>query len=326
MKDLSVTFKRPRGGFIKKSQAIKAVDRVSLELDESDIVSIVGESGSGKTTVARCIMGLTSPTAGSIKYNGVEATKLKAAERWRYWKEVQMVFQDPFESMNPRQDVYTIVSTPIRELLKERRKARVLEIVHEVINEVGLDAERVIHRFPHELSGGERQRVNIARALVSNPRVLIADEPITMLDAAQRLNILSLLMELKRKRNLTILLITHDLASAKMMSKRIIVMYRGKIVEAGETDALLSSPYHPYVELILQATPRLIRSSEVRGNAPQLAPIEGSSSHYSSTRSSSAAGCIFRPRCKYATEVCEKVEPPLEEKSKSHYAACHNPL
>ena len=188
--------------------------------------------------------------------------------------------------------------------------------VREIIEEVELEPERVLNRYPHQLSGGERQRVNIARALASNPSVLIADEPITMLDAAQRYNVLHLLLDLKTKRNLTLLLVTHDLASARMVSQRIIVMYRGKMVEMGPTDKVLSSPFHPYVELILKATPKLARNQ---------APLSDYLVPSLAGKSAFQKGCVYRPRCKYATKICE-VEPKLEEKSDSHYAACHNPL
>jgi peptide/nickel transport system ATP-binding protein len=198
----------------------------------------------------------------------------------------------------------------------------VLEIVNRLLSEVGLDPEETIHKLPHQLSGGERQRVNIARALAPNPRLLIADEPITMLDASQRLNILSLLFELRAKRNLTLLLITHDLASAKIMSDRTAVMYSGKLVEIGPTSSILSRPHHPYSELILSATPRLTetlqRAEDALAAASYLSGID--------EKESKSQGCVFAPRCRYATKICELSEPQLEEKSRSHLAACHNAL
>ncbi len=316
--DLNVTFnKKHRTLEWKKKSTIKAVDNVSFELYESELLSVVGESGSGKTTIARCIMKLVDPNSGSIFYNDIDVTKLRAKSRRGYRLEVQMIFQDPFESLNPRQNVFTTISTPIYELRSERNLARIREEVFRLLEEVGLDPNEVIDRFPHQLSGGERQRVNIARALAPNPKLLIADEPVTMLDAEQRLNILSLLMELKSKRNLTILMITHDLATAKLTSDRTMVMYLGKLVEIGSTKVLLSRPHHPYVELMKLATPVVRRSKDM----PEGIPIP-----FADETSPKENSCNFMPRCKYATSVCSTVEPKLVEKSKDHLAACHNPL
>ncbi len=315
--NLVVTFSRKHGGvFNRRSSIVHAVDNVSFQIYESETVSLVGESGSGKTTIARCILGLTTPTSGSIKYNDVEVSGLKGKQLINYRREVQFIFQDPFESLNPRQDVITIVSIPVMRLNGEKDRRRVTEITTRLLSEVGLDPNEVITKFPHQLSGGQRQKVNIARALASNPKVLIADEPITMLDASQRLNILSLLMRLKQNRNLTIFLITHDLASAKLTSDRTFVMYVGKLFEFGPTRGLLSRPHHPYTELILSATPRLKEEIGVLGE--KLGSIDESLDI--------GCGCIFAPRCKYVTDVCRKIEPPLEEKSEAHFAACHNAL
>ncbi|MGI0079066.1 MAG: ABC transporter ATP-binding protein [Nitrososphaerales archaeon] len=312
---LSVLFKRQRGIF-GKSTTVRAVNDISFEIRESEIVSLVGESGSGKTTVARCIMRLASPTSGSIFYNGVDILSLKGRKNIDYLRDVQMIFQDPFESLNSRHDVFTTISIPLRRLAGESNHQRIAERVRQLLSEAGLNPDQVMYKLPHELSGGERQRVSIARALASDPKLLVADEPITMLDASQRLNILSLLMELKEKRNLTILIITHDLASAKAMSDRTAVIYLGNLVEIGPTESSLSKPHHPYTELILSSTPRLTGDTQVAsGTVPE---IEESMTVKS--------GCVYFPRCKYATEICKTVEPELLEKSRSHFAACHNAL
>lgn len=254
--NLFVTFSKKSGIFKRKSLTVRAVDDVSFQIYQSEIISLVGESGSGKTTIARCILGLTRPNSGSITFDEKEITALKGKSLLAYRRDVQLIFQDPFESLNPRLDVFAIVSIPILRLTDDRNGSSALtEKVARLLVEVRLDPDEVMHKYPHQLSGGQRQRVNIARALASNPRFLIADEPITMLDASQRLNILSLLMQLKMKRNLTILLITHDLASAKMMSDRTLVMYLGKLVEVGPTKEVLSKPHHPYTELILGDSP-----------------------------------------------------------------------
>ncbi len=310
VKDLCVDFKT-KGG------TLQAVRTVTFDLHESEVLSIVGESGSGKTTVARCVTRLMKPTTGSIKYEGMEISNLKGKELIDYRRKVQMIFQDPFESLNPRQDVFTAISTPIQSLLGEKNQTRLYKAVGDLLEEVGLEPARVMNRFPHQISGGEKQRVSIARALAVNPRVLVADEPITMLDSAQRLNVLSILKELKEKRNMTVMIITHDLASAKLLSNRIIVMYRGNVFEAGQTDEILVQPHHPYTELILASMP------DVDLHKPGRDPAVGD---WGDTAAMTSRGCIFRPRCKYATEICQNTEPPLELKSPGHLAACHNAL
>ncbi|MGI0090782.1 MAG: ABC transporter ATP-binding protein [Nitrososphaerales archaeon] len=294
-----------------------AVDGVSFELRESEITTIVGESGSGKTTVANCILCLLRPNSGSIKFEGVEVTKLSGKQLRDYRRNVQIIYQDPFESLNPRQDVLTTISIPIRSLVDERDKQVIYDRVCRLLEEVNLIPGEVLYRYPHQLSGGQRQRVNIARALASNPKLLVADEPITMLDAAQRLNILSLLYDLKLRRKLTVLMITHDLASAKLVSQKTMVMYLGKIVEYGETEAMLSGPLHPYVELLIKASPTPEAQTFSYDEYTALT-IEESVDL--------ATGCVFRPRCKYKQQKCEKVVPPLEQKEEGHFAACHYPL
>jgi ABC-type oligopeptide transport system ATPase subunit len=244
--------------FIDRSQhnaKINAVQDVSFNLGEGEILSVAGESGSGKTTVARTISALASPTSGSVTFKGTEVSSLKGKDLLKYRRQVQMIFQDPYESLNPRWDVFTTVSNHIRYLTGEKNRDSIQEKVVHLVTEVGLDPGIVLHRLPHMLSGGERQRINIARALSPDPRLLIADEPVTMLDASQRLNVLRLLLKLKTDRNLSIILITHDLASAKVASDRIIIMKKGRIVEAGQTDIVLTKPSNEYTRLILSSTP-----------------------------------------------------------------------
>jgi peptide/nickel transport system ATP-binding protein len=244
----------------KRKQKIKAVDDVSFTIAESESVSVVGQSGSGKTTLGRCIMNLVKPSSGSIRFNGVNVSDLKGRGLLDYWKNVQMVYQDPYESLDPGQDVFTTIAIPIRRLTGEKEASRVSARVNELLHEVGLEPEQVLYRYPHQLSGGEKQRVSICRALAANPKLLIADEPITMLDASQRLNILRLLVDLKAKRNLVFLLITHDLNSAVLATKRTMVMYQGKFVETGDSHTVFTQPHDPYVKLILKSTPTLERS------------------------------------------------------------------
>lgn len=315
---LEVDFSRQRGIFGKRSN-VRAVNDISFDVFESEVVSLVGESGSGKTTVARCIMQLVAPTRGSVRYNGKEVSGLRGRSLLDYRREVQLIFQDPFESLNPRHDVYRTVSTPIKHLTVEKDETKILGEVKRLLLEVGLNPEEVLPKLPHQLSGGERQRIGIARALASDPKLLIADEPLTMLDASLRLSILGLLMDLKKSRNLTLLIITHDLASAKVMSDRTAVMYLGRIVELGPTSKILSKPYHPYTSTILSATPRLQEAGAAK--AQTLAIKEADVEPTEET-----TGCVYRPLCPYATEVCAQKEPQLLEKAKEHQAACHNPL
>jgi len=313
VENLRVLFKG-QSSMWKKAPEIRAVDNVSFELLRSEVFSIVGESGSGKTTIARCIMGLNKPTSGRISVGSNDVAGLSGKSLLEYRRKVQMIFQDPFASLNPREDVLTAVSSPIRSLKGERNYSRLFDSTVRLLTEVGLDPSKVLHKLPHQLSGGERQRVNVARALGPDPEILIADEPVTMVDASQRLTIIHLIQELKIKRRLTVLLITHDLATAKTMGGSIAIMYLGKFVETGLVEEVLSRPNHPYTELILQAAPRrnpvgtsLYDESDL---SDQLTP---------------QAGCSFQPRCKYSTRICEELSPELLEKSRSHSSACHNP-
>lgn len=312
---ISAVFERTDTLGVKKTK-VRAVDGVSFDLYEGEFLSIVGETGSGKTTVARCLLGLTSPSSGAIRFGGQDISKLKGKNLRAYRKSVQIIYQDPFSSLVDRQTVLENIATPIKYLLGEKDPNKIKEIVSNLLQEVGLKPE-MINRHPYQLSGGERQRINIARALASNPRVLIADEPITMLDAAQRLNILSLLNGLKEKRKLTLMMITHDLASAVIVSERILVMYAGRIVESGPAKIVTSKPYHPYVELILESSPNLAHKISASDNVNNALVADPSMKH---------SGCSFEPRCKYATSVCRERQPALEAKSTDRLAACYNPL
>lgn len=318
VKNLTVLFGGGRGILHSGAQTITALKDVSFSMLEREVLAIVGESGSGKSTLARCLLKLLEPTSGSIEYNGTEIANLTSKSLENYRRDVQIVYQDPYASLNPRQNVLTALSVPMRHLLGEKDKQRMYEMAARLLDEVGLSSD-MLYRLPHQLSGGERQRVNIARALASNPKVLVADEPITMLDASQRLRILRLLQGLRARRNLTILFVTHDLISARMISDRIVVLYLGRLVELGRTEAVLSKPHHPYVELIHRSTPILSRDSQETSNLDErISSLEESLKV--------KRGCVFRPRCKYPTRICEESEPELLAKSEEHFAACHNPL
>jgi len=318
LNDLTVGFMKVKGLFGSASSIFTAVDHIRFEIFESEFISLVGESGSGKSTIARCITLLTRPSSGSIIYRGKDISTLKGEDLVNYRREVQIIYQDPFESLNPRQDVFSIVSAPIKHLVGEKNKSVLVKQVSDLLREVELDPAVVLHKYPHQLSGGERQRVNVARALAARPKLLIADEPVTMLDATQRFNVLSLLMKLKETRNLTVLMITHDLPSAQLVSDRTIVIYLGKIVEQGSTRDVIKRPHHPYVELIMSSIPRPAWLSDKSSAKFQELSIEESMSVIS--------GCSFTPRCKYALPVCRTTVPLLQEKTPNHYASCHNPI
>ncbi|MDA4130202.1 MAG: ABC transporter ATP-binding protein [Thaumarchaeota archaeon] len=316
IRNLSVSFMQEAGTIVKRKWRIEAIHDLSLGIFPSESFSVVGESGSGKTTLARCIMGLTRHYSGSIIFGGKDIQKLRGKEMLDFRRDVQMVFQDPYESLNPRESVFSIISLPIRRLTKVSSQSELREKVIQLIEEVGLDPPKVAGKYPHQLSGGERQRVNIARALAPDPKLLIADEPITMLDAAQRLNILRLFIQLGLKRNLAILLITHDMPSARLVSNRAGVMFRGRLVELGTSESVFSTPHHPYAEEVKLATPRMKR---------ELTEVDTKEIDFD-FRAEGLQGCIYRPRCGRAIELCAQAEPALEEKSQLHYAACYNPL
>ncbi|MHB8567929.1 MAG: ABC transporter ATP-binding protein [Nitrososphaerales archaeon] len=319
VRNLKMTFVKEKGLFIKRKILIKALDGVSLDIRKSEFVAIVGETGSGKTTLARCILGLTTPDSGHLEYEGHDITRISGKSLRMHRQLVQIVYQDPYESLNPSQDIYRTISTPIKKLLGEKDESHIRDRVANVLTDVGLEPSEVMHRYPHQLSGGQRQRVNIARALAPEPELLIADEPITMLDAEQRMNILSLLRELKERRKLTVLMITHDLASARITSDRIVIMYLGKIVEAGPTSEVIATPHHPYVELVLASAPKVRAGQQQDTSAyDDLPPLDETMYH--------EKGCVFAPRCKYATQVCTDTEPRFDEISPKRYVACYHPV
>lgn len=315
VKNLSVTFSKEYGFLGRQVRTTKAVDDVTFDLYPNETLSIVGESGSGKTTIARCITALTTPTSGSVRYNGEDVTRIKGKKLLDYRKEVQIVFQDPFGSLSPFQDVFSVVSTPLRRLLGETDHEKIARKVVSLLDEAGLDPEEVLRKLPHQLSGGERQRVNIARALASEPKILVADEPVSMLDASQRLNTLYLLMEIQARRGISVLMITHDLATSRVMGGRTAVMYLGKLFELGPTENVLTAPHHPYTELLISAAPK---TTFMRETTPDI---------FRSTIEKSerlVGGCVFRNRCKYATQICTDVEPLLTPRGDKRADACHN--
>ncbi len=296
---------------------VKAVDGVSFDVKRGEVVCLVGESGSGKTTTARAVLRLIEPTGGEVLFDGVDVLSLPKAELKRWRTEAQLIFQDPYESIDPRMVVYDVVAEPLRvNRLAEGaddeydRVARALEDVRLV------PPEDFMSRFPHELSGGQRQRVAIARALILRPRFLVADEPVSMLDASIRTQILTLMEDLRREYGLTYLYITHDLAQARYTGDRIVVMYLGRIMEVGPTEEVIRDPLHPYTKVLLSHVPvpdpreaRRREKIEIPGETPN--PID------------LPPGCRFWPRCPFAREECREREPELVEVSPGRFVACH---
>lgn len=284
-----------------------AVNRVDFELkgDQPEIVSIVGESGSGKTTLARMILGLIEPTYGKIIFKGKDVSSIRSKdEKLNFRREVQPIFQNPFEAFNPLKRVESYLFETARNLVKGSRE-EILDRVKKVTEAVGMNLSEISGRYPNEFSGGQLQRLAIARALITQPSLLVADEPVSMVDASLRMSILNLFKELNERMKVSIIYITHDLATAYYMSHRIVIMFRGVVIEAGPSDLVLLEPLHPYTKLLLESIPKPDPEKRWR-NRIKLSDIE--------IREYAMAGCKFVNRCSYAMEKCRKVDPPLLQK------------
>jgi oligopeptide/dipeptide ABC transporter ATP-binding protein len=295
-------------------QRVHAVDDVSFELGRAEVLALVGESGCGKSTLVLTLLGLEKATAGKITFEGQDVTQAKGAALKALRRHMQMIFQDPYESLNPLMTIGDIVAEPLVVHGLARSKAEQLDRMKRALEDAGLKpADSFIHRFPHELSGGQRQRVVIAGALVLEPTVLLADEPVSMLDVSIRAEILNLLSDLRNSRGISILFITHDLGTAAYFADRIAVMYLGRIVEIGPTKTVLENPQHPYTRSLLSVipvpNPRLRRKRIIlQGDPPN--PINLPS------------GCRFHPRCPLVFDRCPEVDPRLIPIEPGHEAAC----
>jgi oligopeptide/dipeptide ABC transporter ATP-binding protein len=303
--------------FSRTIGAVKAVDDIELDIERGETLGIVGETGCGKSTTARLIMRLLEASAGEIEFEGRDITRLKGAALKAIRREMQMVFQDPQSSLNPRKTIGSIIGEPfaIHGLLKDRGE-RTRE-VQRLMETVGLNPEHY-NRYPHEFSGGQRQRIGVARALALNPKLLIADEPVSALDVSIQAQVLNLLRDLQRRLGLTIVFIAHDLSVVRHMCDRVAVMYLGKIVEIGPNEALYSFPRHPYTGALLAAVP--VADPSLHGQERH--PLSGDVP----SPANPPSGCRFHTRCPKAQALCAERDPPLEDKGSGTLAACHFPL
>ncbi|WP_100487951.1 ABC transporter ATP-binding protein [Sporolactobacillus pectinivorans] len=300
---------------VDRHRLLKAVDNVSFSIRPGETLGIVGESGCGKSTLGRTIMGLYEKTEGEIVFDGENVDQMDRNQRFRLHRRMQMIFQDPYASLNPRSTVLDLIAEPmdIHRTYKNHQQRR--ERVEALLKEVGLSRTH-LNRYPHEFSGGQRQRIGIARALALEPDFIIADEPISALDVSVQAQVVFLLKKLQEEKGLTLMFIAHDLSMVKYISNRVGVMYLGHLVELAPSDVLYEHPLHPYTEALLSAIP--IPDPDVEENRERIllkgdipSPI------------SPPSGCVFRTRCPFAMEICAKERPVFQEVERGHFAACH---
>ena len=296
---------------------VYAVSGISFDIAKGETLGLVGESGCGKSTTGRALLQLPKPTSGAVRLNGEDLASLSPEEMRRRRTDVQMIFQDPISSLNPRRMIGEVVAEPLR-VWGPHDDDEQWALVSEILNAVGIDPNVARYKRPHEFSGGQCQRISIARALVMEPELIICDEPVSALDVSVQAQILNMLEDLKAKYGLTLVFIAHDLAVVKNISDRVAVMYLGKMCEISESDELYANAAHPYTQLLLGSIPipdplvSIDETVEAEGDLPS--PINPPS------------GCRFRTRCPFADEMCERVEPEMRKVSDGHYVACHHPL
>lgn len=299
------------GKLVGTKRYVHAINDISLHINEGEVYGLVGESGSGKSTMARAILGLVPTDAGKVQYNGTDVTTL-SKKQWRHLrKEMQMVFQDPYSSLNPRQTIGQILEEPLRIHrigTKEERQAAAIQL----LQKVGLQVEHYF-QYPHRLSGGQRQRIGLARALITQPKLLICDEPVSALDVSIQSQILNMLRLLQQEMQLSMLFITHNISVVRYVADRIGVMYLGKLVEEAPTEQLFAKPLHPYTQALFASVPQMEQSAK-RGVALQ---GEIPSPH------APPSGCMFHTRCPYATKKCQVEVPVLQQVTDDHRVACH---
>jgi oligopeptide transport system ATP-binding protein len=314
---LKVHFPIAVGGLLRRRYIpLKAVDGVSFELEPGETLGVVGESGCGKSTLGRAVLQLIRPTAGRVLWLGQDLTGLDAAALRARRRDMQIVFQDPLASLDPRMPVGEIIAEPLRTFEPGLGRAEVRERVRAMLEQVGL-LPQMINRYPHEFSGGQCQRIGVARAMILRPRLIVCDEPVSALDVSIQAQIINLLMELQRSFGLALVFISHNLAVVRHISKRIMVLYLGKMVETADRDSLYARPRHPYTQALISAVPlpdpaleRQKRRIVLAGDLPS--PIDPPS------------GCVFRTRCPRASDLCARVVPEVETVEAGHVVACHH--
>ncbi|MEU0250033.1 dipeptide ABC transporter ATP-binding protein [Streptomyces sp. NPDC006235] len=306
-----------KGLLQRQTGAVRAVDGIDFEVRKGETLGVVGESGCGKSTMGRLITRLLEPTGGTVEFEGRDITHLKTGELRPMRRDVQMIFQDPYSSLNPRHTIGTIVGAPFR-LQGVEPEGGVKKEVQRLLSVVGLNPEHY-NRYPHEFSGGQRQRIGIARALALNPKLVVADEPVSALDVSIQAQVVNLLDDLQEELGLTYVIIAHDLSVVRHVSDRIAVMYLGKIVELADRDKLYKSPMHPYSKALLSAVP--IPDPKRRGAKSERILLKGDVP----SPIAPPSGCRFHTRCWKATEICKTTEPPLVELRAGQRVACHHP-
>ena len=296
-----------------RTKVVSALHCVNLEIGKKEVVGLVGESGCGKTTLGKILLRIEDITEGKIFIENMDISKIKGSKKREYRRQVQMIFQDPYDSLDPKMTVLEIISEPLISLGLNKSKSKIREKVTEILQLVGLEPpEDYLERYPHRLSGGQRQRVAIARALIVEPKFIVADEPVSMLDVSIRAGILNLLQNLNIKHDISILLITHDLATARFLCKRIVVMYLGEIVEIISADKLMEESRHPYTQLLISSAPDLFHEAQERVS------VKGEAADATAP----PKGCRFWPRCNYVEEKCKLNNQKLERIGDDNYVAC----
>lgn len=312
VKDLSLHFVSRRGFLRPQARKVRAVDRVSLDIYAQETLGVVGESGCGKTTLGRAILRLIPPTAGQVLFEGQDILSLSRADMRKRRRDMQIVYQNPYSSFDPRFNIINVVAEPLV-THTDLRGDELIDRATQVLEQVGMPGE-ILYRYPHEFSGGQLQRIAVARALALNPKFVVLDEPTSALDVSVQAQIINLLQELQARLQLTYLFITHDLSVIQHISDRIAVMYLGKVVELSDTETIFNQPLHPYTKALLASAPKIEPAARheriiLKGGVPN--PVDPPS------------GCPFHPRCPAAMEICSRIAPELVETGGNHQVSCH---
>jgi oligopeptide/dipeptide ABC transporter ATP-binding protein len=303
------------GGFFSRKQVVALANAsVAIHDDRPSIIAIAGESGSGKTTLARLLLGITQPSAGAIRYKGQDLRTMNGNERRTFRREVQAVFQDPFEVYNPFYKVDHVLEMPIGKFFPRASRAESRRMMEEALHAVGLRPEETLGRYPHQLSGGQRQRIMVARALLLKPRIIVADEPVSMVDASLRATILESLLLAHKEFGISLIYITHDLTTAYQLSETILMMYQGTVVEAGDVDLVIKDPQHPYTQLLIDSIP--LPNPKLHWGQHEVKPRQR-------LNGVGIDACRFADRCPHVMEICQQQVPPLYQTDPRRVVACY---